>query len=269
MMNCPHCESKNTVALKQTTTLGYKQFRCHQCNRQFNERSGTIYNFLEFPTDVVMLTVFYYYRFKNSLVDVTEHMLLRRFSLSHETVRVWSQKIGTEISLKFRSRRRAKCGRKWHMDITYLKMQGRDMYLYRAIDKEGNLIDVYLSDKRDKKSAKQFFKNCFKTTGIMPIQITTDKEPAFPDAIAQSLGKKVKHRDSKYMNNRLEQNHRGTKSRTNVMKGFKDSWCAMIFCHVFEEIRQFFYMPNKTTAEKRRIFASRFQEFTEIAMMAA
>ena len=117
-MNCPHCQSKNTVALKQTTTLDYKQFRCGKCRRQFNERTGTIYNFLEFPTDVVMLTVFYYYHFKNSLVDVTEHMALRGFSLSHETVRLWSQKIGTKISLKFRSRRRGTCGKKWHMDIT-------------------------------------------------------------------------------------------------------------------------------------------------------
>jgi transposase-like protein len=155
------------------------------------------------------------------------------------------------------------------MDITYLKIKGYDAYLYREIDKEGNLIDVYLSDKRDKEAAKRFFKNCIKTTGVTPFQITTDKEPAFPDAIKNVLGDDVKHRDSRYMNNRMEQNHRGIKSGTHVMKGFKDSWCAMIFCHAFEEIRQFFYMPNKTTAEKRRLFASKFQEFTEIAMMTA
>lgn len=264
-MKCPKCKSKQTTPLKSTTGLGYKQFHCCDCTSQFNERTGTVYNFLEFPTDVVMLAVFYYYHFKSSLIDVTKHMALRGVSLSHETVRLWSQKIGADVALKFRSRRRGKCGKKWHMDITYLKIKGYDAYLYRAIDKEGNLIDVYLSDKRDKKSAEQFFRSCEKTTDVHPIQITTDKEPAFPDAIKNALGEDVKHRDSKHMNNRMEQNHRGTKSRTNVMKGFKDSWCAMIFCHVHEEIRQFFFMPNKTTAQRRRLFAPKFQAFSKAA----
>jgi len=264
-MNCPKCRSKNTTRLKKPTGLGYKQFSCADCSKQFNERTGTVYNFLEFRTDVVMLTLFYYYHFKSSLVDVTKHMALRGVVLSHETVRLWSQKVGTDVALKLRSRRRGQCGKKWHMDVTYLKIKGYDAYLYRAIDKAGNLIDVYLSDKRDRKAAKTFFKACEKTTGVHPIQITTDKEPAFPGAIKSALGDHVKHRDSKYMNNRMEQNHRGTKSRTNPMKGFKDSWCAMIFCHVFEEIRQFFYMPNKTTAERRKLFSPRFQEFSKVA----
>jgi len=267
-MNCPYCESKKTVLLKQKTGLGYQQFRCRDCSKQFNERTGTIYNFLEFPNDIVMLTVFYYYHFKSSLVDVTKHMALRGIFLSHETVRLWAQKFGTDVGLKFRSRRHGKCGKKWHMDITYLKIKGHDMYLYHAIDKEGNLIDVYLSDKRDKKAAEIFFKLCEKTTGVHPIQITTDKEPAFVSAIKNALGNDVKHRDSKYMNNRMEQNHRTIKSRIAPMKGFKDSWCAMIFCHTFEEIRQFFYMPNKTLAQQRSLFVPRFQEFNKIADQA-
>lgn len=145
-------------------------------------------------------------------------MALRGIFLSHETVRLWSQKIGTDVALKFRARRRGKCGKKWNMDVTYLKIKG--------------------------------------------------KETAFPDAIKKSLGNDVKHCDSKYMNNRMEQHHRGRKSRANVMKGFKDSWCAMIFCHVFEEVQQFFYMPNKTTAERRRLFEPKFHEFSKIAYKA-
>jgi len=186
-MNCPHCTSQDTFQLKHTTKLGYKQFHCDDCAKQFNERSGTAYNFLEFPTDIVLLTVFYYFRFKSSLVDVTEHMTLRGIKLSHETVRLWSQKFGTDIALKFRSRRRGTAGNKWNMDQTYLKIKGYDVYLYRAIDKAGNLIDVYLSDKRDKAAAEKFFKSCVATTDVHPIQITTDKEPAFPGAIKNAL----------------------------------------------------------------------------------
>jgi putative transposase len=63
-MNCPSCDSKRTLLLKLTTCLGYQQFRCRQCSKQFNERTGTPYNFLEYPTDVAVLAVFYYYRFR-------------------------------------------------------------------------------------------------------------------------------------------------------------------------------------------------------------
>jgi transposase-like protein len=77
-----------TLQLKQPTNLGYQQFHCRECSKQFNERTGTGYNFLEYPTDVVMLTVFYYYQFKNNLVDVVEHMALRSVHLGHETVRL-------------------------------------------------------------------------------------------------------------------------------------------------------------------------------------
>lgn len=63
MNRCPHCKSRKINQLKSTTSLGYRQFCCHNCAKQFNERTGTMYNFLEFPTDVVMLTVFYYYHF--------------------------------------------------------------------------------------------------------------------------------------------------------------------------------------------------------------
>ncbi len=141
---------------------------------------------------------------------------------------------------------------------------GRDVfkvrwcYLYRAINKSGKLIDVYLSDTRDEQAAKKFFVNCKETTGIIPEQITTAKEKAFPSAITSALGKKVKHRTSKYKNNIMEQNHRGIKSRYGAMKCFKDIWCAMIFCTVFEEIKEFFTLRNYTVAKHCSIFVSKF-----------
>ena len=150
------------------------------------------------------------------------------------------------------------------MDVTYLKIDGRWNYLYRAIDKSGKLIDVYLSDVRDEQAAKKFFCNCKETTGITPDQITTDKEKAFPAAIANSLGKKVKHRTSKYKNNIMEQNHCGIKSPYGAMKCFKDIWCAMFFCTAFEEAREFFALRNYTTAQSRGGFVSKFQGFINI-----
>ena len=87
------------------------------------------------------------------------------------------------------------------MDSTYLTIKGHWYYLYRAIDKAGNLIDVYLSETRDKEAATRFFKQCGLTTGVTPKQITTDKEPGLSSAIKTTFGSQAVHRDVKYLNN--------------------------------------------------------------------
>lgn len=180
---------------------------------------------------------------------------------------MWVQTFGVELSLKCREIRRGQCGLKWHVDATYIRVEGRWCYLYRAIDKAGNLVDVYLSDVRDQAAAEVFFNQALITTGIMPIQITTDKEASLYPAIKNVLGDKTKHRDNKYMNNIIEQDHRGIKSRYKVMKGFKNFFSALVFCTVFEEIRQMFRVRNMTRAVCRRIIVSTIQEFNEIATL--
>jgi transposase-like protein len=105
-----------------------------------------------------MLTVFYYYRFKNSLVDVVEHMALCGVHLSHETVRLWSQRIGTDMALKMRSRRRGNAHHKWNMDVTYLKVKGYDMYLYRALIRQVILLMFILAIPVIRKPQKHFLK---------------------------------------------------------------------------------------------------------------
>ena len=266
-MNCPHCCSPNIRHNKKKTILGYKRYHCRACNRSYNERTGTEYNNIEYRTEVVMIAVFYYYRFKLSLDDVVVLMVMRNIYLSHQTVSNWVQRFGVDIGIKMRKRRYKQCSDRWHADATYIKVEGRWCYLYRAIDKEGNLIDVYLSDVRDQAAAEAFFTQSAKTSGIYPDIITTDKEPALYPAIENTFGDYTDHRDNKFMNNRLEQDHRGPKSRINVMKGFKSIFNAQIFCTAFEEIRQFFCMKNKTRGEKLRLFASKFQEFNKLAVI--
>ena len=211
-----------------------------------------------------MIAVNYYYRFKVSLDDVVQLMSMRGFYLCHQTIHNWVQIFGAELGLKLRARRKGKNGKKWNTDATYIKIEGRWSYFYRAIDKEGDLVDVYLSDVRDQAAAEAFFRQAQETTEITPGQITTDKEPAFYPAIKNVFGNGTKHRDSKYMNNVIEQNHRGIKSRCRVMKGFKNIFCALVFCTAFEEIRQFFRMKNKTRAERRRMIVPRTSGFLRI-----
>lgn len=139
---------------------------------------------------------------------------------------------------------------------------------YRAIDKEGNLVDVYLGDVRDQTAAEAFFEQAQNTTGVTPVQITTDKEAALYPAIKNVFGATTQHRDSKYMNNRIEQDHRAIKSRLRIMKGFKNSFCALIFCTAFEEIRQFFRLKNKTRTERHSHIVPKFQEFNNLLKCA-
>lgn len=263
-MNCLYCQSKNTRQIIKKTYLGYKQYRCSSCDKQYNERTGTKLNFIEYPTEVVMIAVNYYYRFKVSLDDVVQLMAMRGFHLCHQTIHNWVQTFGVDLGLKLRARRKGKNGKKWNADATYIKIEGHWRYFYRAIDKEGDLVDIYLSDVRNQAAAESFFRQAQNTTEITPEQITTDKEPALYPAIKNVFGKDTKHRDSKYMNNVIEQNHRGIKSRCKVMKGFKNIFCALTFCTAFEEIQQFFRMKNKSRAERRRMIAPKIKGFNEL-----
>jgi putative transposase len=102
-------------------------------------------------------------------------------------------------------------GQSWNVDETYLKVQGRSCYLYRTIDRDGNLIDTKLSATRDMRAAQRFFRSARSVAGFVPDRVTTDGHNSYPRAIRSTLGRDVRHRRSVYLNNRLEQDHRGFK----------------------------------------------------------
>jgi len=155
----------------------------------------------------------------------------------------------------------------------YVKVDGRWCYLYRAIDREGNLIDARLSKTRDLEAAKQFFAQALAVIGKPPQRVTTDGHTAYPRAIRETLGKKVIHRCSPYLNSRLEQNHRGIKQRYYPMQGFGSLESAARFCHAFEEVRCWFrprqrMTPAVSLADKRHLFVKRFAALQEMMLAA-
>ena len=108
----------------------------------FNERSGTPYNHLQYPTDLVLLVVLWRLRYKLSLRDLAEMFLERGFVFSHEAARDWEARFAPLLAARLRAKRRGHGGASWHADETYLRVNGRWCYLYRAIDREGHLIGL-------------------------------------------------------------------------------------------------------------------------------
>jgi putative transposase len=157
----------------------------------------------------------------------------------HETVRDWEAKLAPALAEDLRRCRRDKVGCSWYVDETYVKVQGRRCYLYRAIDRSGALVDVMFSEHRDMAAAQAFFRSAKAVTGVTPDRVTTDGHDSYPRAIRSQLGQGVRQRTSAYLNNRLEQDHRGIKGRYRSMRGFKCPRSAARFCRTYDELRNF------------------------------
>ena len=161
-----------------------------------------------------------------------------------------------------RVNRRGAPGTKWHADATYGKVNGHWCSLYRAIDREGNLVDARLSPTRDMDVAQRFFAQALEVVGHAPEQVTTDGHDAYPRAIREALGEGVHHRTSHYNNNRIERDHRGIKQRYYPMRGFGSFAAAARCCSAFEELRQYCRAQVRSgapvsLAERRRRFQER------------
>jgi len=261
-LNCPSCASTTTKEQTQRTALGYRTFRCSACKHRFNERTGTSFNFLEYPTDVVLLVVLWRLRYQLSLRDLAELFLERGRTFTYEAVREWEGRFAPLIAEQLRIKRRGQAGRSWSVDETYVRVKGKWCSLYRAIDADGTLVDSRLSERRDMEAAQRFFKQALAVVGHPPEQVITDGHACYPRAVRATLGDNVQHQTNKYLNNRVEQDHRGMKQRYYPMHGFGNVDSAARFCCAFDELRNYLH-PRSTMAEltsrseQRRVFLDR------------
>jgi transposase-like protein len=259
-MDCVACGSADVTVRLERTAQGYRRFRCRDCGKQFNERSAGLLNRTQYPSDVLALVVLWRLRYRLTLRDLSEMFLVRGIVFSYEAVREWETKLAPLLADELRRQRHGRDGtrrRKWHLDETYLKVRGRWCYLYRAIDRDGNLVDTLLSEHRDMEAAQAFFRSAKAVTGVTPDQVTTDGHGSYPQAIRSTFGCRVVHRTSAYKNNRLEQDHRGVKGRTRCMRGFKSFTSAERFCQSYDELRNFLRPCTRHTqyvsASRRRL----------------
>jgi len=256
-MRCIGCGSDAVTEQPERTAQGYKRFRCRTCGKQFNERSGTVLNRTQYPSDIIALVVLWRLRYKPVLRDLPEMFAVRGMVFSHEAVRDWEAKLTPALAEDLRRRRHGQAGCSWYVDETYIKVDGRWCYLYRAIDRSGALVDVMFSEHRDMAAARAFFRSAKATTGVTPERVTTDGHDSDPRAIRTELGKGVRHRTNAYLNNRLEQDHRGIKGRCRSMRGFKCPRSVARFCRAYDELRNFLRLRTRhnqhVPADRRRL----------------
>ncbi len=178
-------------------------------------------------------------RYKLSLWDLLKMFLERGLVFTHEAVREWEAQLAPLVSEVLHKHRRGRVGPSWYMNETFIKVKGHSVYLYRAIDRDGNLVDVWLSEKRDKAAAEAFFRSARTVTGCVPERITSDGHDAYPGAITAVFGKEVRHRTDRYLHNHLEQDQRRIKQQIQPMGGFKNVESATRFCRAHDEVRNF------------------------------
>jgi putative transposase len=165
-------------------------------------------------------------------------LAMRDVSLSDETVREGCLKFGQTYANGQR-RKSPRPGDRWHLDEVFLKINGRIHYLWRAVDQDGDVLDILVQSKRDRKAAKKFFRKLLKGLQYVPQVIITDQLRSYSAAKTAMLPS-VEHHQQKYQNNRAENSHQPTRLRERVMRRFKSAGHAQRFLSAFGIINSHF-----------------------------
>jgi transposase, IS6 family len=185
-----------------------------------------LFKWKHFESEIILLCVRWYLKYPLSYRMVEEIMAERGLDVKHTTIMRWVHQYSPIIDERVRKHLK-RTNDSWRMDETYIKIKGKDAYLYRAVDSEGNTIDFYVSKNRDKKSAKKFFEKALRAShNKQPRVINIDKYAATEIAIIEEkyygdLDCKTQYRTTKYLNNIIEQDHRFIKRKVKPMLGFK------------------------------------------------
>jgi transposase-like protein len=195
-----------------------------------------------FPPEVITLAVRWYLRFGLSYRDVEELLAERGIEVDHVTIYRWVQHFTPEFAEAARARQHL-VGDRWHVDETYLKVGGTWRYLFRAIDQSGQVIDVFLSPRRNREAARRLFVQAISRTRVSPTEVTTDRYRVYPRVLDELLPTAF-HRTEAHANNPLETDHGRLKARLRPMRGLKRDRTARVIVggHAFvQNLRRGFY----------------------------
>jgi putative transposase len=224
------------------------------------------YNRHRFPPDIISYAVWLYHRFNLSHRDVEDLLAERGITVTYETIRLWCIKFGAKYARRLK-RRHHGYGDTFFIDEIFVKINGKQHYLWRAVDQDGEVVDVYIQARRDGKAATGFFKRLLKSHGDEPRKIVTDKLRSYGVA-HRELMPEVIHDTSQYANNRAEQSHEATRVRERGMRGpasrkFKSVGQAQRFVTVHAAVSNLFNLGRHLVRAEhyRDLRVSAFEEW--------
>ena len=202
------------------------------------KRDTLSYHGYRFPPDIISHAVWLYHRFGVSFRDVEDLLAQRGITVSYEAIRLWCLTFGSVYARRLK-RRQGRLGDIWHLDEVFVTIQGQRRYLWRAVDQDGDVIDILVQSRRDCRAATRFFRKLLKGQERTPGRLVTDKLSSYR-AAHRAVMPSVAHRTDRYENNRAEVSHQPTRQRERQMRRFKSPGQAQRFLSVHGLVRNLF-----------------------------
>jgi putative transposase len=219
-----------------------------------------------FPPDIISYAVWLYYRFNLSYRDIEDLLAERGVTVSHESIRLWCNKFGPKYAKRLK-RKHQGYGDTFYIDEVFVKINGAQHYLWRAVDQDGEVVDVYLQAKRDGPAAKRFFKRLLRSHRGEPRKIVTDKLRSYGVAHRELIPETI-HSTKKYENNRAEQSHEATRVRERGMRKFKSIDQAQRFLGAHAAVSNLFNLGRHLVRAQhyRDLRVSAFAEWSRVVV---
>ncbi len=196
------------------------------------------YHGYRFPPEIISHAVWLYHRFCLSFRDAEDLLAQRGITITYETIRQWCRTFGPAYAWRLR-RRRGRLGDTWYLDELFVHIQGRQQYLWRAVDEDGDVIDILVQSRRDRGAATRFFRKLLKSQGCVPRRLITDKLRSYA-AAHRAVMPSVVHATDQYANNRPEVSHQPTRQRERQMRRFKSAAHVQRFVSVHGLVQNLF-----------------------------
>src|ERR1700751_4741829 len=203
------------------------------------------YSGYRFPPEIIHQAIWLYLRFTLSFRDVEDLLAERGIAISYESVRRWVNHFGPIIAAQLR-KRRPRPHSIWHLDEVYLKIDGRMVYLWRAVDAEGEVLDVLVQSKRNKHAALKLMCKLLRKYAFVPERLVTDDLRSY-NAAVRELGIERRHQRGRWKNNRAENSHQPTRRRERKMQRFKSPGSAQKFLSIHTAVQNTFNVQRHLT----------------------
>ncbi len=218
--------------------------------------TATSYRGHRFPPQIISHGVWLYHRFSLSFRDVEDLLAERGIIVSYEAIRQWCGKFGCEYARRLK-KKAGRLGDFWYLDEVFVKIRGQQQYLWRAVDQDGDVIDILVQSRRDGRAAKRFFRKLLKNQGQGPSRLVTDHLGSYRVAHREMMPS-VPHDTSRRSNNRAEVSHEAVRQRERQMRRFKSAGHAQRFLSVHGVVGNLFRVGRqKVSAEHYRLLRNR------------